>query len=128
MPTGATSSASWRTCADRPTVSVSICWWSTRGTCTTGTGCRMRRRRMGPFRTRCLRTWTLTCLPLGIHELYVSDIAYEHFYWFPKVFGGRYLTSNVRIKTPNGDYQYIGKQYRYFTTNNGVFNMARNYF
>jgi 2',3'-cyclic-nucleotide 2'-phosphodiesterase (5'-nucleotidase family) len=59
-------------------------------------------------------------LAIGNHELYVSDIAYEHFNRFAKVFGDRYLTSNVRIKTPKGDFEYIGKQYRYFTTKHGA--------
>jgi 2',3'-cyclic-nucleotide 2'-phosphodiesterase (5'-nucleotidase family) len=59
-------------------------------------------------------------LTIGNHELYVSDIAYDHFHQFAKVFGDRYLTSNVRIKAPNGDFEYIGKQYRYFTTKRGA--------
>jgi hypothetical protein len=60
-------------------------------------------------------------LTIGNHELYMSEIAYDHFNQFAKVFGDRYLTSNVQIKNPAGDFQYIGKQYRYFETNHGEF-------
>jgi 2',3'-cyclic-nucleotide 2'-phosphodiesterase (5'-nucleotidase family) len=59
-------------------------------------------------------------LTIGNHELYVSSIAYEHFYQFAKVYGDRYLTSNVEIYNPlTGKLEYIGKQYRYFTTKMG---------
>ncbi|KAF2103481.1 hypothetical protein NA57DRAFT_63997 [Rhizodiscina lignyota] len=60
-------------------------------------------------------------LTIGNHELYVSAIAYEHFNQFAKVYGDRYLTSNVEILNPNtSKYEIIGKQYRYFTTPQGL--------
>lgn len=60
-------------------------------------------------------------LTIGNHELYVTEIAYEHFNQFAKVYGDRYLTSNVQILNPaNGQFEYIGKQYRYFTTERGM--------
>ncbi|KAK8155749.1 Metallo-dependent phosphatase-like protein [Phyllosticta citrichinensis] len=64
-------------------------------------------------------------LTIGNHELYVTEIAYEHFNQFAKVYGDRYLTSNVKILNPaNGQFEYIGKQYRYFTTEHGLRIMA----
>ncbi|KAK7551518.1 Metallo-dependent phosphatase-like protein [Phyllosticta citricarpa] len=64
-------------------------------------------------------------LTIGNHELYVTEIAYEHFNQFAKVYGDRYLTSNVQILNPsNGQFEYLGKQYRYFTTEHGVRIMA----
>ncbi|GJC83614.1 secreted protein ARB_01864 [Colletotrichum liriopes] len=64
-------------------------------------------------------------LAIGNHELYVSTIAYETFNQFAKVYGDRYLTSNVQIRNPStGMLEYIGKQYRYFTTPKGLRIMA----
>lgn len=64
-------------------------------------------------------------LTIGNHELYVSDIAYETFNQFAKHYGDKYLTSNVQIINPaTGQYEYIGKQYRYFTTDQGYRIMA----
>ena len=64
------------------------------------------------------RTKILICI--GNHELYVTDIAYETFNGFSKVYGERYLTSNVQIINPaTGTFEYIGNRYRYFTTNHG---------
>jgi 2',3'-cyclic-nucleotide 2'-phosphodiesterase (5'-nucleotidase family) len=64
-------------------------------------------------------------LTIGNHELYVSDIAYETFNGFAKYYGDKYLTSNVQILNPStGLYEYIGKQYRYFTTDHGLRIMA----
>jgi 2',3'-cyclic-nucleotide 2'-phosphodiesterase (5'-nucleotidase family) len=61
-------------------------------------------------------------LTIGNHELYVTEIAYETFSNFSKVYGERYLTSNVQIKDPvTGDFEYIGNKYRYFTTEQGSF-------
>lgn len=52
-------------------------------------------------------------LTIGNHELYVSDVAYEHFLNFSRVWGEKYLTSNVQIRNrTSGDWQYIGQQYR----------------
>ncbi|KAL9576976.1 MAG: hypothetical protein Q9203_007622, partial [Teloschistes exilis] len=59
------------------------------------------------------------------HELYVSEIAYETFNQFSKVYGDRYITSNVQIINPaTGKFEYIGSRYRYFTTDHGLRVMA----
>lgn len=59
-------------------------------------------------------------LTIGNHELYVSAIAYETFRNFSTVYGEKYLTSNVQIANPStGQYEYIGKTHRYFTTEKG---------
>ncbi|GKT44496.1 secretory component protein SHR3 [Colletotrichum spaethianum] len=64
-------------------------------------------------------------MAIGNHELYLSTIAYETFNQFAKVYGDRYLTSNVQIRNPStGVLEYIGKQYRYFTTPKGLRIMA----
>ncbi|GME64497.1 Ser thr protein phosphatase protein [Neofusicoccum parvum] len=64
-------------------------------------------------------------LAIGNHELYVTEIAYEHFNQFAKVYGDRYVTSNVQIINPaTGQFEYIGSQYRYFTTEQGLRIMA----
>ena len=64
-------------------------------------------------------------LTIGNHELYVSAIAYETFSNFSKAYGERYLTSNVQIANPStGQYEYIGKTHRYFTTEKGLRIMA----
>ena len=56
----------------------------------------------------------------GNHELYVSEIAYETFANFSKFYGKKYITSNVQIVNPaTGQFEYIGQQYRYFTTAHG---------
>jgi hypothetical protein len=62
-------------------------------------------------------------LTIGNHELYVTEIAYETFSNFSKVYGDKYLTSNVQIQNPtSGEFEYIGSQYRYFTTERGMMN------
>ena len=59
-------------------------------------------------------------LTIGNHELYVTEIAYETFNNFSKVYGDKYLTSNVQIRNPaTGQFEYIGSRYRYFTTEQG---------
>ncbi|KAI4087355.1 MAG: hypothetical protein LQ344_006850 [Seirophora lacunosa] len=64
-------------------------------------------------------------LTIGNHELYVTDIAYETFNQFSKVYGDRYVTSNVQIMNPaTGKFEYIGSKYRYFTTDHGLRIMA----
>lgn len=64
-------------------------------------------------------------LSIGNHELYVTDIAYSHFYNFSKVYGDRYVTSNVQIRNPEtGQFEYMGSKYRYFTTEQGLRIMA----
>lgn len=63
---------------------------------------------------------TRNLIRLGNHELYITDIAYETFNGFSKVYGERYLTSNVQVLNPaTGAFEYIGNQYRYFTTRHG---------
>lgn len=58
---------------------------------------------------------------IGNHELYVTDIAYETFSQFSKVYGERYVTSNVQILNNNtGQFEYIGSKFRYFTTPHGL--------
>ncbi|RDW75235.1 hypothetical protein BP6252_06377 [Coleophoma cylindrospora] len=60
-------------------------------------------------------------LTIGNHELYISDIAYDTFANFSKVWGEKYLTSNVQIfNSATGQYEYIGAKYRYFTTEHGI--------
>jgi hypothetical protein len=62
-------------------------------------------------------------LTIGNHELYVTEIAYETFSNFSKVYGDKYLTSNVQIMNPTtGKFEYIGARYRYFTTEQGELN------
>lgn len=59
-------------------------------------------------------------LTIGNHELYVTEIAYEHFYRFSKAYGDRYVNSNVQIKNPDtGEFEQMGVPYRYFTTEMG---------
>lgn len=58
----------------------------------------------------------------GNHELIDTDIAYETANGFSKVYGERYLTSNVQIMNKaTKKYEYIGQRYRYFTTRHGMF-------
>lgn len=60
-------------------------------------------------------------LTIGNHELYVSEIAYETFSQFAKVYGDRYLTSNVQIYNENTSmWEYIGSTHRYFKTEHGM--------
>lgn len=64
-------------------------------------------------------------LTIGNHELYITDIAYETFNQFSKVYGERYVTSNVQIINPStGAFEYVGQKYRYFTTAHGLRIMA----
>lgn len=61
-------------------------------------------------------------LTIGNHELYLSSVAYETFSNFSSYYGDRYLTSNVQIMSPlTNQWEYIGKQYRYFTTPMGEY-------
>ena len=60
-------------------------------------------------------------LTIGNHELYLTDIAYETKLNFSQYYGDKYLTSNVQIlNNATGQFEYIGKQYRYFTTALGL--------
>ncbi|KAF2134698.1 hypothetical protein P153DRAFT_278830 [Dothidotthia symphoricarpi CBS 119687] len=64
-------------------------------------------------------------LTIGNHELYVTEIAYETFGQFAKVYGDKYITSNVQIRNPTtGQFEYIGSKYRYFKTKQGLHVMA----
>jgi 2',3'-cyclic-nucleotide 2'-phosphodiesterase (5'-nucleotidase family) len=64
-------------------------------------------------------------LTIGNHELYVTEIAYETFSQFSKVYGDKYITSNVQIwNNATGEFKYIGSKYRYFTTPKGLRIMA----
>jgi hypothetical protein len=46
----------------------------------------------------------------------------ETFSQFAKVYGDRYLTSNVEIINPStGKFEYIGNKNRYFKTEHGQF-------
>ncbi|KAG9245647.1 Metallo-dependent phosphatase-like protein [Calycina marina] len=64
-------------------------------------------------------------LTIGNHELYLSDIAYETYSNFSKVWGDKYVTSNVQIVNPTtGLYEYIGSTHYYFTTAHGLRIMA----
>jgi 2',3'-cyclic-nucleotide 2'-phosphodiesterase (5'-nucleotidase family) len=59
-------------------------------------------------------------LTIGNHELYVTEIAYETFNNFSKVYGDKYITSNVQIVNPaTKQFEYIGSKYRYFKTHQG---------
>lgn len=57
---------------------------------------------------------------LGNHELIDPNIAYETASGFSKVYGDRYLTSNVQIlDKATKELKDIGKRYRHFTTRYG---------
>jgi 2',3'-cyclic-nucleotide 2'-phosphodiesterase (5'-nucleotidase family) len=67
----------------------------------------------------------LTYQIIGNHELYHAEIAYETFATFSKYWGDKYLTSNVQIlNNATNEWEYIGKQYKYFTTEQGLRVMA----
>lgn len=60
-------------------------------------------------------------LTIGNHELYYAEIAYQDYYNFSKTWGDRYLTSNVQIlNTTTNDFEYLGNQYKYLVTENGL--------
>ncbi|KAI1761394.1 Metallo-dependent phosphatase-like protein [Hypoxylon sp. FL1150] len=64
-------------------------------------------------------------LAIGNHELYLADVAYQALNEISTYWGERYLTSNVQIlNQQTGEWQYIGKTQRYFTTQNGLRVMA----
>ena len=64
-------------------------------------------------------------LTIGNHELYIAEIAYETFSNFSKIYGDKYITSNVEIINPaTGQFEYIGSRYHYFTTVHGLRIMA----
>ncbi|KAK8026861.1 hypothetical protein PG991_003917 [Apiospora marii] len=64
-------------------------------------------------------------LTIGNHELYLAEVAYQTFDGIAKLWGDKYLTSNVQIFNPStNEFEYIGKQYKYFTTQHGLRIMA----
>ncbi|KAK8089401.1 hypothetical protein PG997_004362 [Apiospora hydei] len=68
---------------------------------------------------------TYDLLTIGNHELYLAEVAYQTFDGIAKLWGDKYLTSNVQILNPSTNkFEYIGKQYKYFTTQHGLRIMA----
>ncbi|MCJ1284851.1 hypothetical protein MMC26_004188 [Xylographa opegraphella] len=64
-------------------------------------------------------------LTIGNHELYLASVAELTYAQFSHYYGERYLTSNVQIfNNATGQFEYIGRQYRYFTTAHGLRIMA----
>ncbi|KAI1810933.1 ser/Thr protein phosphatase family [Poronia punctata] len=64
-------------------------------------------------------------LAIGNHELYLADVAYQTLNKISAYWGEKYLTSNVQIMNQEtGEWQYIGKTHRYFTTEHGLRIMA----
>ncbi|PGH28209.1 hypothetical protein AJ80_00099 [Polytolypa hystricis UAMH7299] len=64
-------------------------------------------------------------LAIGNHELYETAVAYENFSNFSKIYGERYLTSNVQIiNKATGEFEDMGHKFRYFTTKHGLRIMA----
>ena len=62
---------------------------------------------------------------IGNHELYINDIAELTATQFAKHYGKKYVTSNVQVlNEQTGQYEYVGQQYRYFTTPKGLRIMA----
>jgi hypothetical protein len=60
--------------------------------------------------------------PLFVQHVFeiTPILTQSSFYNFSKVWGEKYVTSNVQIINPaTGQFEYIGKQYRYFTTDHG---------
>ncbi|KAI1377477.1 Metallo-dependent phosphatase-like protein [Hypoxylon crocopeplum] len=64
-------------------------------------------------------------LTIGNHELYLADVAYQTLDEISTYWGDKYLTSNAQIlNRQTGEWQYIGKTHRYFTTQHGLRIMA----
>ncbi|KAI0533274.1 ser/Thr protein phosphatase family [Xylaria digitata] len=64
-------------------------------------------------------------LAIGNHELYLADVAYQTLNEISAYWGDKYLTSNVQIvDQETGDWKYIGKTHRYFTSKHGLRIMA----
>ncbi|KAJ8119665.1 hypothetical protein O1611_g10560 [Lasiodiplodia mahajangana] len=64
-------------------------------------------------------------LAIGNHELYLADVAYQTLNEISTYWGEKYLTSNVQIANQEtGEWEYIGKTHRYFTTEHGLRIMA----
>ncbi|KAI1432646.1 ser/Thr protein phosphatase family [Xylaria sp. CBS 124048] len=64
-------------------------------------------------------------LAIGNHELYLADVAYQTLNKISAYWGEKYLTSNVQIANKQtGEWEYIGKTHRYFTTEHGLRVMA----
>ncbi|KAI0424800.1 ser/Thr protein phosphatase family [Xylaria sp. FL1042] len=64
-------------------------------------------------------------LAIGNHELYLADVAYQTLNEISAYWGDKYLTSNVQIADQDtGEWKYIGKTHRYFTSQHGLRIMA----
>ncbi|KAJ3566755.1 hypothetical protein NPX13_g7018 [Xylaria arbuscula] len=64
-------------------------------------------------------------LAIGNHELYLADVAYQTLNEISAYWGDKYLTTNVQIADQEtGEWKYIGKTHRYFTTEHGLRVMA----
>ncbi|KAI0128403.1 Metallo-dependent phosphatase-like protein [Xylariales sp. AK1849] len=64
-------------------------------------------------------------LTIGNHELYLAEVAYQTFNEISKFWGDKYLTSNVQIlNNETTEWEYIGKTYKYLTTEHGLRIMA----
>ncbi|KAF2970400.1 hypothetical protein GQX73_g3246 [Xylaria multiplex] len=64
-------------------------------------------------------------LAIGNHELYLADVAYQTLNEISAYWGDKYLTSNVQIvDQETGNWKYIGKTHRYFTSKHGLRIMA----
>ncbi|KAI1823143.1 ser/Thr protein phosphatase family [Xylaria intraflava] len=65
-------------------------------------------------------------LTIGNHELYLADVAYQTLNEISAYWGEKYLTSNVQIvNQQTGEWEYIGKTHRYFTTKRGNINVTK---
>ncbi|KAI0024391.1 Ser/Thr protein phosphatase family protein [Xylariomycetidae sp. FL0641] len=64
-------------------------------------------------------------LAIGNHELYLADVANQTVNEISTYWGEKYLTSNVQyLNQETGEWQYIGRTHRYFTTEQGLRIMA----
>ncbi|EEP82270.1 conserved hypothetical protein [Uncinocarpus reesii 1704] len=64
-------------------------------------------------------------LAIGNHELYVTEVAYHSQANISRLYGDKYLTSNVQLlNRDTGEFQDFGSKYRYFTTKHGLRIMA----
>jgi 2',3'-cyclic-nucleotide 2'-phosphodiesterase (5'-nucleotidase family) len=66
----------------------------------------------------------LDLLTVGNNDLYQKDVSrdiHENFY---RIYGDRFVTSNVEIELDNRTIVGLGQQYRYFTTKHGLRVMA----
>lgn len=74
----------------------------------------------GKVSNSIFETVPMDLLTIGNHELYLTDVAQLTANQFSTHYGDNYLTSNVKIyNSTSGGYDFIGKPYRYFTTEHG---------